>query len=215
MSGLGNALRARREELGLSLDEIAVATRIPVEHLQAIEKERPQDLPPGPYAAAYARLLTEHLQLTIQDDDVDEAKVAAPVAPVAPAPSTPLWLVRGLAGLSALAVVGLVGVRSWQQWVPEPEAVVVVPDQFVVVTAKRSARIKAVVDGEVVHDDVLSGGQALELEGHERVELEVPSTSAFRFLWNGESVVPQGLQEHPRRLVFVDDVGPSPEEGQP
>jgi len=214
MRGLGTALRQRREELGLSLDEISVATRIPVEHLDAIEKERPQDLPPGPYASAYARLLTEHLELTIPDDDLDEAQVSSAAVPTQrSAPLVPLWLVRGLAGLSAVVVVSIVAVQSWQRWVPTPEPVVVVPDQFVTVTARRASQLKAVVDGKVVHDGVLAEGKALQLEGHERVEVEVPTTSAFGFEWNGETIVPQGLQENPRRLVFVDDVGPPPEEG--
>jgi len=212
--GLGTALRQRREELGLTLDEISVATRIPADHLRAIEQERPQDLPPGPYAAAYARLLVEHLDLEVASDDLDEVRVDEVLPPpVTRGAMLPLWLVRGLAGLSVAAVVALIAVQAWKRWVPEPEPVVVVPDQFVVVTARRSARLRAVVDGEVVHDDVLSGGQALELEAHQRVELDVPSTAAFRFEWNGEPLVPQGLQEHPRRLVFVDDVGPAPEEG--
>jgi transcriptional regulator with XRE-family HTH domain len=207
---LGSALRERRGQLGLSLDEISVATRIPVEHLEAIEKERPQDLPPGPYAAAYARLLTQHLDLKLPEEAVTEAVVEEVPFERAPPPAAPLWLVRLLAGGSALALILLVLVQGWQRFVPEPEPVVVVPDQFVVVTARRSGRVKAVVDGEVVHDDVLAGGQSLELEGHQRVEVEVPSTSRFRFQWNGETVVPQGLQDHPRRLVFVDDVGPLP-----
>ena len=210
MRGLGSALRDRRGELGLSLDEIAVATRIPVEHLEAIEKERPQDLPPGPYAAAYARLLHQHLGLTIPEEQIGEAVVEEAPSASGAAAGLPLWLVRVLAGGSAVARLTLIAVRAWQQFVPEPEPVVVVPDQFVSVTAKRSGHVRAVVDGEVVHDDVLAGGQTLELEGHVRVELDVPSTSRFRFQWNGEAVVPQGLQDHPRRLVFLDDVGPLP-----
>lgn len=216
MRGLGTALRDRRGELGLSLDEIAVATRIPVEHLEAIEKERPQDLPPGPYAAAYARLLVQHLELSLPEDAVGEAVVASEEAEALPLTTTlPLSVVRILAGGSALGLVALVAVQAWIRFVPEPEPVVVVPDQFVSVTARRSGRVRAVVDGEVVHDGVLAGGQTLELEGHARVEVEVPSTARFKFRWNGEAVVPQGLQDHPRRLVFVDDVGPLPPTPEP
>ena len=214
MRGLGQALRDRREALGLSLDEIAVATRIPVEHLRAIEQERPQDLPRGPYAAAYARLLQEHLQLQVVDDDLTEAKVEPEAAARAPA-GAPLGLVRALGATSALAVLAMIGALAWQRFVPEPVVEAIVPDQRVVLTAKRSAHVRATVDGELVHEDVLPGGQQLVFEAHQRVELVVEATSAFDVEWNGEAVVPQGLQEHPRKLVFVDDVGPAPTPNDP
>jgi transcriptional regulator with XRE-family HTH domain len=209
---LGPALRARREELGLSLDEISVTTRIPVAHLRAIELERPQDLPEGPYAAAYARLLHEHLDLRVADDEVASARVAeeAPEERVAGV-GVPLGLVRALAAMSALTLTVLIGVRSWQQFVPEREVIAVVPDQHVEVTARRSGHLRAIVDGVVLHDDLLPGGQSVSFDGHERVELRLSSTSAFQVAWNGETLVPQGLQDHPRTLVFVDDVGPLPE----
>lgn len=206
---LGPALRARRDELGLSLDEISVATRIPVAHLRAIELERPQDLPDGPYAAAYVRLLQEHLDLAMPKETISEAQVEDRAE--AATAVVPLQAVRAVAALSAIAVVALIAVQAWQRFVPERQVVIVVPDQHVVVTAKRSGRVRAVVDGVVVHDAVLPGGRELTLDGHERVEVSVPSTSTFSVQWNGESMVPQGLQDHPRTLIFVDDVGPKPE----
>ena len=39
--------------------------------------------------------------------------------------------------------------------------------------------------------------------------------ASFVFAWNDEVIVPQGLQDHPRTLVFVDDVGPAPGETDP
>ncbi len=206
---LGPALRERREQLGLSLDEVAIATRIPVAHLKAIELERPQDLPEGPYAQAYVRVLREHLQIQGPSSEVVQEAERQEVVEVS-GPIVPLAMVRAVAGVSALAVVSTVAVLSWQRFVPERPEVVVVPDQKLVVTARRSERLRAVVDGQVVHDGVLPGGQAVELLGHERVEVTVASTAAFVVEWNGEVVVPQGLQDHPRTLVFVDDVGPPP-----
>lgn len=206
---LGPALRARREQLGLSLDEVAIATRIPVAHLRAIELERPQDLPDGPYAQAYTRVLVEQLELELSaDGDIQEAQ-RDPVAP-APARGVPLGFVRLGAGVSALVVVAAVAVLSWQRFVPERPEVVVTPDQHLSVTARRSGRLVATVDGAVVHDGVLPGGQSVAFVGHERVEITVDSTSAFVIAWNKEVVVPQGLQDHARTLVFIDDVGPPP-----
>lgn len=206
---LGPALRRRREELGLSLDEVAIATRIPVAHLKAIELERPQDLPAGPYAQAYARALMDHLELELSEEGGIQEAHAEVEAPVE-SPAMPLGVVRVVGGVSAVAVVATVGVLSWMRFVPERPEVVVVPDQHLTVTARRSGKLRAEVDGEVVHDGVLPGGQSVELVGHERVAVTVDSTSAFVFAWNDEVIVPQGLQDHPRTLVFIDDVGPPP-----
>ena len=60
----GAELRERREARGLSLAEVSEATGITVEHLQALEEDRPGDLPPGPYASAYERTLGKVLGLS-------------------------------------------------------------------------------------------------------------------------------------------------------
>ena len=205
---LGPRVRQRREEMGLSIDEVAMATRIPVAHLRAIEQERPQDLPDGPYAAAYLRVVVEHLGIEWTEPPPVEEAVDAHEPRSVRRSGLPLGVVRTLAGASAALVVLTVGVLSWQRFVPERTDVVVLPDQHLTVTARRSGRLVATVDGTVVHDGVLPGGQSIELEGHERLEVTVDSTSSFAFSWNGEAVVPQGLQDHTRTLVFIDDVGP-------
>ena len=58
---VGTRLRARREEMGLSLDEVAQRTRVPLRHLQAIEDGTYASLPSITYAMgftkAYARVV--------------------------------------------------------------------------------------------------------------------------------------------------------------
>lgn len=58
---VGTRLRARREEMGLSLDEVAQRTRVPLRHLQAIEDGTYTNLPSITYAMgftkAYARVV--------------------------------------------------------------------------------------------------------------------------------------------------------------
>ena len=53
--GQGPAIRARRLALGRSLEDVSAATRIPVQHLESLEEDRPEDLPAGPYAAVWLR----------------------------------------------------------------------------------------------------------------------------------------------------------------
>lgn len=55
----GDGLRTERERRGIALDDIAVATRVSVRNLQALEAERFQELPGGVFnrgiVRAYAR----------------------------------------------------------------------------------------------------------------------------------------------------------------
>lgn len=55
VSSIGDRLRAAREAKGLTLDEIASKTRIPVRHLQHIEKEEWDALPAPTYSVGFAR----------------------------------------------------------------------------------------------------------------------------------------------------------------
>lgn len=52
---VGTRLRGRREEMGLSLDEIAQRTRVPLRHLHAIEDGNYGSLPSITYAMGFAK----------------------------------------------------------------------------------------------------------------------------------------------------------------
>lgn len=58
----GQALRQRRLRLRLTLDEVAEATAIPGDYLEALEAGRVHQLPPGPYAEAYVRTYEKCLE---------------------------------------------------------------------------------------------------------------------------------------------------------
>ncbi|NCG22234.1 MAG: hypothetical protein GWP91_24725, partial [Rhodobacterales bacterium] len=58
-------IRTKRQATGQTVEEVSERTRIPVAHLIAIEDERLQDLPAGPYASAYLRTLETHLGLPV------------------------------------------------------------------------------------------------------------------------------------------------------
>ena len=59
----GNALKLTREVLGVRLEEIALATGIPLNHLQSIERERFDLLPPEGYIRIYVTKYAEYLAL--------------------------------------------------------------------------------------------------------------------------------------------------------
>jgi hypothetical protein len=59
----GNALKLTREVLGVRLEEIALATGIPLNHLKNIEMERFDLLPPGGYIRIYVSKYAQYLSL--------------------------------------------------------------------------------------------------------------------------------------------------------
>jgi hypothetical protein len=199
----GTRLRARREALGRSLEDLAKTTRIPVQHLEAIEDGRMEDLPAGPYAAAWVRTLRTELGV---EEPSEEAAAAA-----VPPQGAPLWVVRALAVSSLFALFVVLLSFGWERIRPMIGTgggpVSELADQQLELTAKRSTVVKVTADGAVLHDGEVSGGESKTFDARDRIDLEVRSLADLTLRWNGEELVPQGVQDAPRRLVFVDDAG--------
>lgn len=205
MTTRGPDLQRRRARLGLSREDVAAGTRIPVAHIAAIEEDRAVDLPEGPWAAAYARTLTEFLG----QDSEEEALSPQEFPAVVPPGGAPLWVPRAMAFVSVAALLALLGSAIGQRLRPDPaaEPLPILPDQQLEVTARRSTRLKVEVDGVQVLDRAVSGGEALRFEALDQIAVSLPAIADVQLLWNGENVVPLGRQDAPRRLVFVDDGG--------
>src|SRR3712207_8169930 len=69
---IGLRLRAAREAKGLSLDDVARQTRIPVRHLEHIEREEWDALPAVTYSVGFARSYANTV-------DLDGAQIGAEV----------------------------------------------------------------------------------------------------------------------------------------
>jgi hypothetical protein len=80
------------------------------------------------------------------------------------------------------------------------------PNQ-VSIQMRLSSAMTVIVDHQVLHDRVFSGGEVIEVSAEERVEIEIPAVNRIRVTHGGKSVVPQGNQHIPRRLVFIQDQG--------
>lgn len=65
-SGYGATLRAQREKLGLSLDDVANSTRVRKTYLQALEDEKLQVLPGAAYAVGFLRIYARQLGLPVE-----------------------------------------------------------------------------------------------------------------------------------------------------
>lgn len=202
----GETLRARREALGLSLEDVSKATRIPVEYLGALESGREDVVPAGPYRTAYLRAYRE--QLGLDPDGEIELPTRGPVN------ALPLALVQGIALASVLALVASITYAWWVSRAAEAalESTADVADQVVVVTARYTSRVTVRADGVVSYDQVLPGGESVEVSARDRVEVELDALAAARVFWNGEQVQGQGRQDVKRKLVFIDDRGGASDE---
>jgi hypothetical protein len=215
----------------LSLEQIQAETRIPLAHLQAMEQGRLELVPEGPWRQGYLNLYRRRLGLDeapVEEEPPDDTSIPTPrvrrpsVAPVqGRVPPVPLWGVRFVALGASVGLFALIAWRVLSEGAPHraapetgdpvaaTEPVTDGPDQKVQIRALLRAKIQARVDGEVVLHRVLEPDEEVDLAGDERIEIDLPSPECARITWNGELVVPQGRQDQPRRLVFVDDVGPA------
>ena len=62
-NGYGAVLRRRREEMGLSLDDVAASTRVRKTYLNALEEENLKGLPGAAYAVGFLRIYARQLNL--------------------------------------------------------------------------------------------------------------------------------------------------------
>lgn len=67
VNGVGSYLSARRESLGLTLDDVARVTRISKSYLDAIERESFDRLPSIAYCKGFLRIYATHLNLSADD----------------------------------------------------------------------------------------------------------------------------------------------------
>ena len=117
---VGERLRAAREEKGISLEDIAAQTRIPLRHLESIEAADWDKLPAPTYTVGFAKSyaaivgldraeIAEQLREEMGGQRFAATSSAEVFEPADPARTMPKWLVIG----AVAAVILLVVVMSW------------------------------------------------------------------------------------------------------
>jgi len=220
-------LRHERERRGWTLDDVVARTRIPRRYLEALEDGDHDVLPPGPFLRGFLR---QYLEFLGQDPDAQvpeevaehevdganldltDAALQDPTADVSSAGDAVPLLRLVVAGfVITLAIVLALQLTSRITGPTQPTSglgsVPLGAPQRVRVTAIEPVKITATVDGEQVFAGVLQGRDAMDLEGQERVALDVDDLERVQIIYNQEALEPLHNLSRGRRLVFIRDVG--------
>lgn len=202
-------LGALRIRAGLTLDQVAERSGLPVAHVQALEQARIVDLPAGPYVAAYYRLVLGVVGGTAELDEVPEPDDR-------PEPIVATWVARGAAALAILGLIGAMTFAVRERGVAPLAALsgaggaapVERADLRIELQALRAARFVVRVDGELALDETLPPRAERSFVGRDRIEVDLAGAETAQINYNGQPLRPQGRQGVPRRLVFIDDLSP-------
>lgn len=178
MKTVGNMLREAREATGVTIDEIAKRTRIRVDFLEAIEEERFEDLPKGPFVKGFIRTFAREVGLNPdhtaavyrRDHGEESSSMLVPKGAIKPIRKR-VWflLTPHTAGIAFVALV--IGaflffqIRSFNQ---PPPLIVLEP------TESQEVRSPVVVRGKTATDCVVSvnsGSIAVDQDGNFRIDV--------------------------------------------
>jgi hypothetical protein len=150
---IGSSLREARRRQGVGLSEASAATMIRARYLEALEQERPDGLPEGPYQRSFLREYAEYLGL---DGDILVAEWMHRFRPPAPEAAAPpprrptlgaaLGELRHRRGLILALALIVAGIAVWQlsrsgsPTVQSPPAISVTPPRTNAPAAPASAR---------------------------------------------------------------------------
>jgi transcriptional regulator with XRE-family HTH domain len=222
----GETLRREREMRGVSLEEVANATRISTRNLEALENERWEQLPGGVFNRGFVRSIARFLGLD-EDTLVSEYAIATndppQVAvwmdrPVKPRRSLLPWL------LAAMSLVLLAA--AWFAWQernllssaipgtdrsaaaapppapgPAPPAGVTTLELKVDAAMATTATVRA--DGIVVFDGRMLEKDSRRFQAKERFEVSAGDSFALLLELNGQAVAPLGRPGEPGRITLT------------
>jgi cytoskeletal protein RodZ len=125
---VGERLRAAREAAGMSLDEVATATRIPTRHLESLESGDFSKMPAPTYSIGFAKNYAGVVGLDraeIAEQLRSELGTTRPAAqidvfePADPSRSMPRWLVWAALAAIAAVVIGFTWLKSRELDAPD------------------------------------------------------------------------------------------------
>jgi cytoskeletal protein RodZ len=233
MAAFGETLRREREMRGVSLREVADATKISVRFLQAIESDRLDVLPGGLFPKAFVRQYAAHLGLDVERAVADfvrsheggEGLAAAPANPRSRAARfrRPAAIAGGV-GLALLAFVAWRGQQAaWRtpteetagpalpspsvsadRVYPPPLAASAAAGALAVdLQARENCWVSVKVDGVKVIDRVLAAGERETLRAERELVLSVGNAGGVAITLNGRPGIALGRPGEVRRNIVI------------
>jgi transcriptional regulator with XRE-family HTH domain len=199
VSGAGAELREARERRGLSIEEVAEATRIPSRYLRALEEDAPIERFPAPVYARfflreYARFLGVDDRPLVARFDEEHAEELEPRLEEIPVDrGEPPRRGRVLAGVSALALAALAVASLVRGGAPAPRAP---PTQApepvrrirVVLRASEPSWVHLVADGGIVRSETLAPGTVVRVRAERSVGIRFGNPDGVTLEVNGKAV---------------------------
>ena len=231
MASLGEQLRTAREAAALTIEEAAVITHIPREHLAAMESDNLAALPGPPFNAGFIRIYAEALQLPAQPLlDMYYAQAGEPSATVGIAPISTARRGRLLVLASLLLTVALGAVLAVLLFnvfgggtddggttdgseAAEPSIV----DRGAVfeLVVVRETRVRIEVDGRALVDETLAPGESRQWSLERETILEVGAADAVTLTIDGEPVEPLADPGQPAQHTWRVDLPAAPAAPRP
>lgn len=228
-TGIGRALRAARQRRGKTLEEASRETRVRLDYLDALERERFDALGSEVYVRGFLRSYARYLGL--KHDKVIAAYERAygsghpGPAPVERAPGVtpteavvltekkrPNWLLASLVGLIVLAAAAAIGLLNRNTAVPEPAdvaeppAVAVAPRSVEVgLTAYQDIDVEVIIDGDLVERFRLEEGQGRSFEGGESITVRLSEGGVTDHIVNGHLRKTPGDRHAPFEVTYTPD----------
>ena len=228
----GQRLRAAREALGMSLDEIATSTRIPTRHLTSLETGEFAKLPAPTYSVGFAKSYAGAVGLNRQEiGDQLRAEIGgtrlAPhqteqFEPMDPARAMPRWLIFAVIA----AIIAVVAAASWlnsrsqsapdnvvaeQSSMLDPSSPAGPPAaqaaQPVVITANQQAWIQVKDGATLLTEGVLETGKSFEVPPSATAPMLTTAKAEALRISVGTATAPQ-VGPAATRLANVSLLGP-------
>lgn len=231
MTSFGETLRRERELRGVSLREIADATKISVRFLQALEQDRLEILPGGMFRRAFVREYARFLGLDAErlvaefvyahsPEGVEAAVQREGRAGSHAGPHTGAWVLA----VFAIVLLPLLGSKVWREHgrtnpapvptpvqvervyaTPAPQAPDELPRDGIALTlsAKERCWVAVRADGRTVLDRVLAEGESETVQAQGEIVLSVGNAGGISFRVDDRPGLPLGRSGEVRRNIVI------------
>jgi cytoskeleton protein RodZ len=234
----GEHLRREREMRGVSLDEIAAATRISTRFLEAIEKDQWDQLPGGVFNRGFIRSIARFLGLDEESLVAEYALGGGGAAHAHVAAQRPHRMPRNwrpaAAAVAAIALIVVGGIVGYHRYgagmaarlharylraaagsprgsaAPPPASDPAPVGLTLTMQAGKAADLKVIADGKIVFDGTVQPDDVKQFDAQEIFEITSSESSAVSLEFNGQPVPPMGTPGQPGSVTLTrNDLKPA------